>query len=139
MCRPLLFASSRKFLRALECTTTGFFIIIPSCFNLAMFLRLFAKAISFTSFGSNQIFRSPHFSTDAANRFCNLRETTKRRESKNEEGKDWVESPHFGMPSMVPYSLARALVYLKQQRSATNNKVRDAYSRQEATGYYNLT
>jgi len=74
-CLPFAFASSLKCLRALECTTTGFLMIRPCWCNRAIFRRLFAREISLVSLGSSQILFFPHFRTDAARRFCSLRET----------------------------------------------------------------
>jgi hypothetical protein len=40
-----------------------------------VYVREFALWISLTSLGSNQTLRLPHLSTEAARRFCNLRDT----------------------------------------------------------------
>jgi len=61
--------------RALEWTTPGFLMMTPSLYSLATFLRELASAISLISLGSNQTLRFPHFSTEAANRFCNFKLT----------------------------------------------------------------
>ena len=90
VCRPLRLASFRSVTRARECTTAGFFIMRPSLYNLLIFRRELAKAISLLSFGSNHIFRRPHFNTDEANRFCNFKETEimgRMNRSKNEKNK----------------------------------------------------
>ena len=79
VCLPLRLASLRRVTRAREWTTVGFLIIRPSLCNLATFLREFAREISLISLGSNQILRSPHLRTEAARRFCNLRETGGRK------------------------------------------------------------
>ena len=71
--RPLRLASFLNETRAREWTTVGFLIIKPSRCKREMLRREFANAISFVSFGSNQIFRWPHFNTDAARRFCKRR------------------------------------------------------------------
>ena len=76
--RPLLLASSRTRTRFLEWTTVGFFMIRPSFCNRAMLRRELAREISLTSFGSNQILRLPHLSTDAARRFWSLRDTVNK-------------------------------------------------------------
>ena len=47
----------------------------PSLLSLRMFWRELAMEMSLTSFGSSQILRFPHLSTEAARRFWSLRET----------------------------------------------------------------
>ena len=78
----------------------------PSLYNLLIFRRELAKAISLLSFGSNHIFRRPHFNTDEANRFCNFKETeimSRKNWSKNEKNKG---SEHC---SVQIYSLQRCM------------------------------
>uniref|UniRef100_A0AAV1UNV2 Uncharacterized protein n=1 Tax=Peronospora matthiolae TaxID=2874970 RepID=A0AAV1UNV2_9STRA len=64
--RPLRLASLRFVKRAREWITCGFLITKPSFTSFLMFWRELARAISFDSFGSSQILRLPHLSTDAA-------------------------------------------------------------------------
>ena len=71
--RPLRLAAFLNWTRAREWTTVGFLMIKPSDFRRRMLRRELANAISFVSFGSNQILRFPHFNTDAARRFCKRR------------------------------------------------------------------
>merc|ERR1711908_190626 len=73
--RPLALAA--RCLRWLyrECTLVGFLMTRPSFASLRIFRREFAMEISLTSLGSSQILRIPHFNTEAARRFCSLRET----------------------------------------------------------------
>ena len=62
-------------MRAREWILVGLRITKPSLTSLRMFWRELAMEISFTSLGSSQILRLPHFSTDAARRFCSFRDT----------------------------------------------------------------
>merc|ERR1740138_1139268 len=80
--RPLRFASAQALVRARECTFCGFASTKPSLISLRMFCRELAIEISLTSFGSSQILRLPHLSTDDARRFCSSSDTPMRLRGK---------------------------------------------------------
>ena len=69
-CLPFLFAAMARLTRDLECMTVGLRMMSPSFTNFLTFCLEFAFPISVVSFGSSQIFRFPHFRTEAANLFC---------------------------------------------------------------------
>eukprot|EP00411_Alexandrium_monilatum_P021092 CAMPEP_0175202736 /NCGR_PEP_ID=MMETSP0093-20121207/10706_1 /TAXON_ID=311494 /ORGANISM="Alexandrium monilatum, Strain CCMP3105" /LENGTH=103 /DNA_ID=CAMNT_0016495789 /DNA_START=130 /DNA_END=437 /DNA_ORIENTATION=+ len=76
MWRPLRFASKFFRTRDRECIFTALRMMRPSLISFRMLKREFAMEISLVSFGSNHILPLPHFFTEAARRFCNLRDMT---------------------------------------------------------------
>ena len=72
-CLPFLLASRARLTRDREWMVWGLRMIKPSFTSLRMFCRELALAISVVSFGSSQILRLPHFSTEAASRFWRRR------------------------------------------------------------------
>jgi len=91
-CLPILLASFKARARARECIATGLRMMRPSLTNLRIVCRELALEISFTSFGSSQILRSPQPTTAAASRFWVVRLTLERLRSAKLEGRRNHES-----------------------------------------------
>merc|ERR1719273_478572 len=81
VCRPLRLAASLLLARNRECTTQGFFKIIPFLMFCLMDLLEDEVAISLSSLGSNQTLFLPQFKISAASRFWSLNITSYLRKN----------------------------------------------------------
>lgn len=82
-CLPIRRAAVNSRARARECIVTCFRMISPSDTSLRIVWRELALEISLTSFGSSQILRLPHPTTDAASLFWVRRLTLHHRWSQS--------------------------------------------------------